>query len=152
MIRFRRAIEFDTALAASHFGTFLSVDNGLKQRYWLPSAAAHRRINQSKEATMSRKHTQVQEPAQQELVATGEPGEDGGEHAVEPNPRSWAGNNAAGVEYLTRKAPYQFLIRFKEKPSREVIGHMKDQGFRWDRDGQVWARPVAYKAAAQDAT
>jgi len=79
-----------------------------------------------------------------------EPGEDPGEHFVEPNPRSWAGNNAAGVEYLTRKEPYQFLIRFKEKPSQDVIDLMKDNGFRWDRDAQLWARPIAYSTAAQD--
>jgi len=101
---------------------------------------------------MARKRTQAQEQelAPQEPAAAREPGEDPSEHFVEPNPRSWAGNNAAGVEYLTRKEPYQFLIRFREKPSVEVIGHMKDNGFQWDRNNQVWARPIAYSTAAQD--
>ena len=84
---------------------------------------------------MTRKRTlaQEQELAPQEPAATREPGEDVSEHIVEPNPRSWAGNNAAGVEFLTRKEPYEALIRFKEKPSQEVIDTMKDAGFRWNR-------------------
>ncbi|HEV3005850.1 MAG TPA: hypothetical protein VGX78_15395 [Pirellulales bacterium] len=79
-----------------------------------------------------------------------EPGDDGDDTIVEPNPRVWAKNNAAGAEYLTRKEPYESLIRFKEKPSPEVLDHLKDQGFRWNRDEQVWARPIGYNTAAQD--
>lgn len=102
---------------------------------------------------MPRKRTLAQEQEQEqqpEGTAAREPGEDPSEHVAEPNPRSWAGNNAAGVEYLTRKDPYQFLIRFKEKPSPEVIDYMKDNGFRWDRNEQAWARPIGYSSAAQD--
>jgi hypothetical protein len=83
-------------------------------------------------------------------VETREPGEDRSEPAVEPNPRGWATNNAAGVEALTRKNPYEYLIRFKEKPSPEVIEHIKSQGFAWNRNEQLWARPIGYSTAAQD--
>jgi len=79
-----------------------------------------------------------------------EPGDDGDERTVEPNPRGWATNTAAGAEYLTRKEPYETLIRFKEKPSPEVTGYLKDQGFYWNRDEQLWARPIGYNTAAQD--
>ena len=99
---------------------------------------------------MPRKRTLANEQQQQDETVTREPGEDVSEHFVEPNPRSWAGNNAAGVEYLTRKDPYEALIRFKEKPSQEVIDTMKDAGFRWNRDGQAWARPIGYNTQAQD--
>lgn len=99
---------------------------------------------------MPRKRTPAQEQEQQEPVVEREPGEDPSEHFVEPNPRSWAGNNAAGVEFLTRKEPYEALIRFKEKPSQEVIDYMKDNGFRWNRDEQAWARPIGYSTQAQD--
>jgi hypothetical protein len=79
-----------------------------------------------------------------------EPGDDGDERPVEPNPRGWAKNNVAGAEYLTRKEPYESLIRFKEKPSQQVIDHLKDQGFSWNRDEQHWARHIGYNTAAQD--
>ncbi|HUY89233.1 MAG TPA: hypothetical protein VMV10_10900 [Pirellulales bacterium] len=101
---------------------------------------------------MAKKRTEAQEQelASQEPAAAREPGEDPSEHVSEPNPRSWAGNNAAGVEFLTRKEPYEALIRFKEKPSQEVIDTMKDAGFRWNRDEQAWARPIGYNTQAQD--
>ena len=99
---------------------------------------------------MSRKRNLAQEQEQHEETLTREPGEDPSEHIPEPNPRGWAGNNAAGVEFLTRKEPYEALIRFKEKPSQDVIDTMKDGGFRWNRDEQAWARPIGYNTAAQD--
>jgi len=83
-------------------------------------------------------------------LANREPGDDADERATEPNPRVWASNAAAGAECLTRKEPYEFLIRFKEKPSPEVTSHLKDQGFHWSREEQLWVRPIGYKTAAQD--
>jgi DNA-binding transcriptional MocR family regulator len=99
---------------------------------------------------MPRKRTLANEQQQQDETVTREPGEDPSEHVVEPNPRGWAHNNAAGVEFLTRRDPYEALIRFKEKPPQEVIDTMKDNGFRWNRDSQAWARPIGYNSAAQD--
>lgn len=98
---------------------------------------------------MSTDSTLAQDQQQQEQV-TREPGEDPSEHVVAPNPRGWAHNNVAGVEYLTRKDPYEALIRFNEKPAQAIIDYMKDNGFRWNRDEQMWARPIRYDTAAQD--
>lgn len=99
---------------------------------------------------MSKKRNLAQEQEQQEEVLTRDPGEDPSEHIPEVNPRGWASNNAAGVEYLTRRDPYQFLIRFKEKPPQEVIDYMKDNDFRWNSQDKVWAKPIGKYTQAQD--
>ena len=99
---------------------------------------------------MPRKRNIAQEEQQQEPVAAREPGEDPSEHFIEPNPRDWASNNAAGVEYLTRRDPDAFLIRFKEKPPQDVIDYLHDNDFRWNSGARYWARPIGKYTAAQD--
>jgi hypothetical protein len=97
-------------------------------------------------------HATEQEPAQ--AVATREPGDEAAEAEAErkaPNPRPWAHNNAAGVEMLEHRDPYERWITFRDgKPPQDVIDYLKDNGFRWNRDEKAWSRPVGYKTQAQD--
>jgi hypothetical protein len=101
---------------------------------------------------MPRKSTQVQEQQPQEAIATREPGDDSVEvEQKAPNPRSWAHNNAAGVEMLEHRDPYERWIKFRDgKPPQDVIDYLKDNGFRWNASEKVWARPVGYNTQSQD--
>lgn len=95
--------------------------------------------------------TTAQKPVDQEAdVHLYEPDEESGKRATEPNPRGWVTNNAAGASFLTRRDPFECLIRFNEKPAQEVLDYVKEQGFRWNSDDQVWRRPIGYTTAAQD--
>ena len=95
---------------------------------------------------MPRKRTKS-EPQAQEPAAQREPGDD---TIAVANPRPWAHNNDAGAEYLTRSDPYEFLIRFKDKPSAEVLATLREADFHWNSENKWWARPIGYKTQAQD--
>jgi hypothetical protein len=121
----------------------------LASRYhWPPRGGVSLPQQPQKGGTMPRKRTQANE---QEPETTREPGDETEQETRAPNPRPWAHNNAAGVEMLEHRDPYERWIRFRDgKPPQEVIDCLKDNGFRWNRDDQVWTRPVDYKTQAQD--
>jgi hypothetical protein len=104
-----------------------------------------------KEATMPRKRDTAQsvEQAPQTEREPGDEPKEGNRNV--PNPRPWAHNNAAGVEMLEHRDPYERWLKFRDgKPPQEVINLVKDNGFAWNRDDQVWAKAVGYKTQAQD--
>ena len=68
----------------------------------------------------------------------------------DPNPRSWAHHNQAGVEFRTHRDPYEAELVFQDKPSQAVIDHLKANGFRWNRQEKIWTRPVNFDTQAQD--
>ena len=72
------------------------------------------------------------------------------EYPPEPNPRHWAHDSNAGVEYRTHREPYEAQLAFKDKPSPEVLALLKDNGFRWNNQDKIWTRPVGYNSQAQD--
>ncbi len=66
---------------------------------------------------------------------------------VAPDPFSIAGDYLAGVRLFESKQDRQVAIKFGEgrpedKPSQEVIGKLKEAGFRWNPTDRIWAHPV----------
>ena len=56
-----------------------------------------------------------------------------------------------GLEYRQAREPYQAEIVFAEgKPSEEIRTLMKREGFQWQNERKVWARPIEYKSQMQD--
>ena len=64
-----------------------------------------------------------------------------------PDPFSIAGDYLADVRLFESKQDRQMAIKFGEgrpedKPSQEVIGKLKEAGFRWNPTDRIWAHPV----------
>ena len=59
-------------------------------------------------------------------------------------------NNVAGVHYMTRIYPSNRSSRFDSEPSRGVVHFLENNGFRWKREPQHWARAIGYKSASLD--
>ena len=64
-----------------------------------------------------------------------------------PDPFSIAGDYLAGVRLFESRQDHQMAIKFGEgrpedKPSQEVIGKLKEAGFRWNPTDRIWAHPV----------
>jgi hypothetical protein len=64
-----------------------------------------------------------------------------------PDPFSIAGDYLAGVRLFESRQDRQVAIKFGEgrpedKPSQEVIGKLKEGGFRWNPNDRIWAHPV----------
>ena len=64
-----------------------------------------------------------------------------------PDPFSIAGDYLAGVRLFESRQDHQTAIKFGEgrpedKPSQEVIGKLKEAGFRWNPTDRIWAHPV----------
>jgi hypothetical protein len=92
------------------------------------------------------------EQAAQEPRARHETNQEGNgkEYPPEPNPRPWTTRAKVGVEFRTRREPYQAELVFKEKPPQRVIDHIKAKGFQWNREGKYWWRPIGFKTGSQD--
>lgn len=94
--------------------------------------------------------TDTQEPTAGAAVATREPGDEP-ERKPLPNPWPIKTNVPEGLEYRLARDPYQAEIKFAAgKPSEAVRQIMKDGGFRWAPDYEVWARPIEFKTQMQD--
>lgn len=98
--------------------------------------------------------TETQEPTHEATteaaVATREPGDEP-ERKPLPNPWAIKSNPPEGLEYRLARDPYQAEIKFADgKPSDEVRKIMKDGGFRWAPDYEVWARPIEFRTQMQD--
>ncbi len=64
-----------------------------------------------------------------------------------PDPFSIAGDYLVGVRLFESRQDRQMAIKFGEgrpedKPSQEVIGKLKEAGFRWNPTDRIWAHPV----------
>jgi len=64
-----------------------------------------------------------------------------------PDPFSIAGDYLAGVRLFESKRDRQIAIKFGEgrpedKPSQEVIGKLKETGYRWNPADRIWAHPL----------
>jgi hypothetical protein len=64
-----------------------------------------------------------------------------------PDPFSIAGDYLAGVRLFESRQDRQMAIKFGEgrpedKPSQEVIGKLKEAGFRWNPTDRIWTHPV----------
>jgi hypothetical protein len=64
-----------------------------------------------------------------------------------PDPFGIAGDYLAGVRLFESRQDHQMAIKFGEgrpedKPSQEVIGKLKEAGFRWNPTDRIWAHPV----------
>jgi hypothetical protein len=64
-----------------------------------------------------------------------------------PDPFCIATDKGAGVRLFESRQDHQMAIMFGEgrledKPSQEVIGKLKDAGYRWNPADKIWARPV----------
>jgi hypothetical protein len=64
-----------------------------------------------------------------------------------PDPFGIAGDYLAGVRLFESKRDRQVAIQFGEghledKPSEQVIGKLKEAGYRWNPVDRIWAFPV----------
>jgi hypothetical protein len=64
-----------------------------------------------------------------------------------PDPFSIAGDYLVGVRLFESRQDRQMAIKFGEgrpedKPSQEVIGKLKEAGFRWNPTDRIWAHPL----------
>jgi hypothetical protein len=64
-----------------------------------------------------------------------------------PDPFSIAGDYLAGVRLFESRQDRQMAIKFgqgrpEDKPNQEVIGKLKEAGFRWNPTDRIWAHPV----------
>ena len=116
---------------------------------------------------MSRKRTPDQglEPAQDNAAATAtqEPPADaptanGNGHSFaeavgkknskpQPDPFGIATDNLAGVRLFESRRDRQMAIKFgdgklEDKPPQAVIDKLKENGYRWNAQEKIWARPV----------
>ena len=69
-----------------------------------------------------------------------------------PDPFGIAGDYLAGVKLFESKRDRQVAIQFGEgrledKPSPEVIGKLKEAGYRWNPVDKIWAYPIEPAAA-----
>ncbi len=64
-----------------------------------------------------------------------------------PDPFGIAKDNLAGVRLFESKRDRQMAIKFEEKPSQEIIDHMKESGYRWNPVDRIWAHPVMPESA-----
>jgi hypothetical protein len=64
-----------------------------------------------------------------------------------PDPFCIAGDYLAGVKLFESKRDRQVAIQFGEgrledKPSEQVIGRLKEAGYRWNPVDKIWAYPI----------
>jgi hypothetical protein len=64
-----------------------------------------------------------------------------------PDPFGIAGDYLAGVRLFESKRDRQVAIQFGEgrpedKPSQEVIGRLKEAGYRWNPADKIWTYPI----------
>ncbi len=59
-----------------------------------------------------------------------------------PDPFKIAADLLAGVHLFESRRDGQMAISFDQKPSEEVLGMIKDAGYRWKPQEKVWAHPV----------
>lgn len=64
-----------------------------------------------------------------------------------PDPFGIASDLLAGVRLFESRRDRVMAIGFDAKPSAEVIGRMKDAGYRWNPGDQVWVQPVRPETA-----
>lgn len=64
-----------------------------------------------------------------------------------PDPFGIASDLLAGVRLFESRRDRVMVIGFDAKPSAEVIGRMKDAGYRWNPGDQVWVQPVRPETA-----
>ncbi|MBX9580301.1 MAG: hypothetical protein K2X87_08345 [Gemmataceae bacterium] len=64
-----------------------------------------------------------------------------------PDPFGIASDLLAGVRLVESRRDRVMAIGFDAKPSPEVIGRMKDAGYRWNPQDQVWVQPVRPETA-----
>jgi hypothetical protein len=59
-----------------------------------------------------------------------------------PDPFGIASDYAAGVHLFENRQDRLMVIKFDEKPSADVLNHLKDTGFRWNPREKVWVTPI----------
>ena len=64
-----------------------------------------------------------------------------------PDPFNIASDIAAGVRLFENRQDRLMVIKFDEKPIRDVIEKMKDSGFRWNPRDKVWVHPIRSESA-----
>jgi hypothetical protein len=64
-----------------------------------------------------------------------------------PDPFGIAGDYLAGVRLFESKRDRQMAIKFDEKPGQAVIDKLKEAGYRWNPEHQIWAYPVRAESA-----
>ena len=64
-----------------------------------------------------------------------------------PDPVCIEGDYDAGVRLFESKRDRQMAIKFDEKPGQPVIDRMKEAGYRWNPNDQIWAHPVRRETA-----
>jgi hypothetical protein len=66
---------------------------------------------------------------------------------IAPDPFGIAGDYVAGVRLFENRRQRLMAIKFEEKPSPEVLGKMKEAGYRWNPNDKVWVHPIPEEAA-----
>lgn len=66
-----------------------------------------------------------------------------------PAPFNIASDYEAGVRLFENRRARQMAIQFEQKPSPDVLSHLKEAGFRWNNKDQVWSRTVFPEEALQ---
>ena len=69
-----------------------------------------------------------------------------------PDPFGIATDYQAGVRLIESKRDHLMAIQFgdgsaESKPSQEVIGMVKEAGYRWNPSDRMWTHPVRYETA-----
>jgi hypothetical protein len=59
-------------------------------------------------------------------------------------------DTAAGVRLFYDYERHRAEIKFNDKPESGVITYMHAQGFKWDRELQVWHMPIRLQTREQD--
>lgn len=68
---------------------------------------------------------------------------------IVPDPFGIAGDYEVGIRLFENRRDRLMVIKFEQKPSAEVLTHMKDSGFRWNPRDQVWVHPIYPEQARQ---
>lgn len=55
-----------------------------------------------------------------------------------------------GARLTEHRNPYLSIIKFDEKPSKEVTGLLRDAGFNFSSENQEWTRPIHFETRIQD--
>ena len=137
----------------------------------MPAATPKPRARRTRKAAELAREPDVFDDAIAAQAASPPPAANGADQPEEgqakrayPPLRSWAHNNAAGVELSSysskEKKIYEMQLRFRDgKPSQEVRQFMKDNGFRWESEAPkagvydvatAWVHPVGFNTGAQD--
>ena len=112
-----------------------------------------RRIKQDPESTFPPATEDGYDPLPGEIVSDGGPAADGPDaEAGASTVRRMAilSDTPAGIRFYFDYQKHRGEIAFDAKPTPEVRALLKENGFRWDADVQVWAVPIRFAQREQD--